>query len=398
MQRPVIGHEIEIQEGVITSQDLSRLGVVCYDPGFYNTAACKSAITHIDPLAGQLEYRGYPIEELAESRRFVDVSHLLVHGVLPNDADRKSYAIALRQAENVPAHARAAIDALPKRTHPMVALQVGLASLGASVSARQASLAENAIVLVAQAPTLVAYIHARHEVTDAPGEDVVSRFLFRSSGREVDPTLVHALETVFTLHADHEQNCSTNVVRAVLSAGGDLFAAASAGAAALAGPLHGGANEAVMRTLEEIGTPDRIPAFIAGVRSKTKKLSGFGHPVYHAYDPRAAVLKKVVPVALAAAQQDDHLLQLAFALEAAALSDQYFVERNLYPNVDFYSGLIYRALGFGTDEFTAVFAAARVTGWAAHALEQSRDAESRIYRPRQLYQGPRRRGLSTRTS
>jgi citrate synthase len=395
VDRAVVGHEVEIRDGVITGTDLGRLGVVSYDPGFYNTAACRSSITHIDPAAGRLEYRGYPIEDLARTRSFSEVSYLLLHGVMPNRSERDRYATALREAEGVPDRCTQAIDALPSETHPMAALQVGLASLTPLASERKTGLNDQGIRLIAVIPSLVAYIHRRHD-SKSNSNDLVERFLERCLGRKVDSRLVRALDVVFTLHADHEQNCSTNVVRAVLSAGAGLFAAASAGVAALSGPLHGGANEAVMNMLEEIERVDRIPEFLAAVIAKKGKVFGFGHPVYKNYDPRAAALKGIIRQTVISSPADDPLLAVAFALEEAALANPYFVDRHLYPNVDFYSGLLYRALGFRKDEFTCLFAAARASGWVAHALEQSHDPDSKIYRPRQLFDGPPRRTLPAR--
>jgi len=383
---------VEIRDGVITGADVSRLGVICYDPGFYNTAACRSSITHIDGAAGQLEYRGFPIDDLARSRSYTEVSHLLVHGVLPNNSESETYRTALRQAAMLPERCLRTLDALPSNTHPMVALQIGVAALSPEPSDGSAELTDQAIRLVAQVPAVVAYIHAR-ERADVLPDELVARFLHRREGPNVDPRLIRALDVVFILHADHEQNCSTNVVRAVLSSGAGLFTAASAGVGALSGPLHGGANEAVLRMLEEIGSIERIPDFIAAVVTKQRKLFGFGHPVYKNYDPRAAILKEIVRDALDVARVDDQLLSVALALEEAALAEPYFIDKHLYPNVDFYSGLVYRALGFRSDEFTCLFAAARASGWAAHALEQSRDADARIYRPRQLYEGPKRRSI-----
>lgn len=391
MDRPVVGREIEIHDGVISGQALGEFGVVCYDPGFYNTASCRSAITHIEPDKGQLEYRGFPVEDLAVSKTFTDVSHLLVRGVLPNRNERAAYAELLWDNEKLPAEATAAVDALPDGTHPMVALQIGLAALEASRPSA-AGLAHQGMRLIAQLPALVAYMHSGRQNT-SEREDLVARFMERSRGSEVDPQLIRTLDTIFTLHADHEQNCSTNVVRAVLSARGSLFAAAAAGVAALSGPLHGGANEAAIRMLEEIGSADAVPEFIASVVSKNRKLYGFGHPVYHSYDPRAAVLKKITRHALEMAHVDSHLFEAALALEDAALHNEYFIQRRLYPNVDFYSGLLYRALGFRNEEMTCLFAIARASGWVAHAFEQAQDPDAHIYRPRQLYDGPRRRSL-----
>ena len=392
MDRALVGHEVEIRDGVITGTDLGRLGVVSYDPGFYNTAACRSSITHIDAAAGLLEYRGYPIEELAQTRSFTEVSYLLVHGVLPNQAERDQYAATLHDHDSIPERSRLVIDSLPPDTHPMAALQIAIATLTPLASERQAGLLDQGIRLIAVIPSLVAYIH-RRKGSSSSSADLVTRLLERCAGQTVDAGLVRALDVVFTLHADHEQNCSTNVLRAVLSARSGLYAAASAGVGALSGPLHGGANEAVMNMLEEIETENHIPAFMASVISKKRKIFGFGHPVYKNYDPRAAVLKSIVRDALTAAHTDDHLLTLALALEHAALDDPYFVDRHLYPNVDFYSGLVYRALGFRKDEFTCLFAAARASGWVAHAVEQSNDPDVKIYRPRQLFDGPPRRSL-----
>lgn len=393
MDRAVVGREIEIRDGVIAGRALSDFGVLCYDPGFYNTASCKSAITHIEPGKGQLEYRGFPIEELAVSKTFTDVSYLLVRGVLPNRSERREYAEDLRRSEDVPASAIAAIDALPDGTHPLVGLHVGVAALAAHAPSDASDLVGKGIRVIAQIPSLVAYLHSR-KIGRSDQDDLVARFLEKSQGTRVDPDLVRTLDTIFTLHADHEQNCSTNVVRAVLSAGSDLFSAVAAGIAALSGRLHGGANEAAIRMLEEIGSADKIAAFIDSVVAKKRKLFGFGHPVYSSYDPRAAVLKKIVRRVLNTAQVDGQLFEVALALEEVALDHEYFIQRHLYPNVDFYSGLLYRALGFRNDEMTCLFAVARASGWVAHALEQAQDSDARIYRPRQLYDGPRRRSLA----
>ena len=385
---------------------LARTGLITFDPGFANTAACASEITYIDGDAGILRYRGYPIEELAEHSTFAEVSYLLVYGELPTDAQLADFERQVREQAALPQNLKPLFNGFPKQAHPMAAVSSAVSALSAfcqdSLDPLDAEQVESSTIrLLASLPTIAAYAYrnsigqplpATHVASNSYVEDFL-RLTFGAPGEEydADPAVVRALDLLFILHADHEQNCSTSAVRLVGSAHADLFASIAAGVNALSGPLHGGANEAVLEMLEEIrGAGGDVAHFVSRVKNKQDgvKLMGFGHRVYKNYDPRAAIVKKAADEVLSALGKRDDLLDIAIELEGYALSDEYFVSRKLYPNVDFYTGLLYRAMGFPPNMFTVLFAIGRLPGWIAHWREGMNDPHTKIARPRQLYIGP----------
>ncbi len=384
---------------------MAKSGLVTLDPGFANTAACASEITYIDGDAGVLRYRGYPIEELAEHATFLEVAWLLIHGELPTPDELAGFDAVIRQHTMLQEDLREFFGALPRDAHPMAVMSSAVSALSTfyqdSLDPFDAEQVEiSTIRLLAKLPTIVAYSHKK-----AVGQpflypdnrlDYVENFLRMTFGVPaeeyvVDPVAAKALNLLLVLHADHEQNCSTATVRLVGSSNANLFVSISAGIAALFGPLHGGANEAVLEMLEGIAASGGdVDAFVARVKAKEPglKLMGFGHRVYRNYDPRAALVKKVATDLLESMDKLDPLLEVALALEKAALADDYFVSRKLYPNVDFYTGLIYKALGFPTQMFTTLFAIGRLPGWIAHWREMIADPTTKIGRPQQVYTGP----------
>jgi citrate synthase len=386
---------------------LSRTGLVTFDPGFVNTAACSSAITYIDGDAGILRYRGYPIEELAGTTSFAEVSHLLLHDHLPSAGELDRFTGRIREQGRLAFELAPLFDALPKGTHPMAALSAAVSALSAychdSVDPLDPDQVElTTYRLLAALPTIAgfAFLHSggRPLPTDGASTGDAAGDLLRmvSGGDEPNPLVRQALDLLFVLHADHEQNCSTSAVRLVGSAQADLFASIVAGINALSGPLHGGANQAVLTMLESIRAEGgNVADFVERVKRKEQgvRLMGFGHRVYKNYDPRAAIVKRTADEILNALGKADDLLDLAYELEQRALSDSYFVERKLYPNVDFYTGLLYRAMGFPADMFTVLFAVGRLPGWLSHWREASADPQTKIARPRQLYVGPTQRGV-----
>ncbi|MFN0007668.1 MAG: citrate synthase [Planctomycetota bacterium] len=389
--------------------DISKLrgatGMITFDPGYGNTGACRSAITYIDGEAGILRYRGYPIEELAEKSSFLEVAWLLIHGELPPRAELSSFTREITRHTMLHEDFQRFFGALPKDAHPM---PVCAATVGALATYYQEQENERALQiaivrLLAKMPTIAAwsYKHSIGQPFMYPRNhlDYASNFLhmmFATPCEEymVDPVVAKAIDLLLILHADHEQNCSTSTVRMVGSSQANLFAAISAGIGALWGPLHGGANQKVIEMLETIareeGSADRFLAR-AKDRNDTTRLMGFGHRIYRSYDPRAAVLKKTCAEVIAKLGTSSKLLEIAMRLEEIALKDEYFVSRKLYPNVDFYSGVIYQALSIPTNMFTVMFAIGRLPGWIAHFLEMRRDPEFRIGRPRQIYTGARKR-------
>ena len=404
-----VTQDLPITEGAIRATDLSavptdRGGLTSYDPGFVNTAACRSAITFIDGDEGILEHRGYPIEELAEHSTFLEVSYLLSKGELPSPDELAAWELKVNRHRLVHENVYDIIKSFRYDAHPMAKLMAGVVSqMSFYPSSRRINEPEsrelNSFRLLGKMPTLAAatFRHSigRHPVYPSDELGYVENFLamlFQSQQRvwRADPRLVRALEVLFILHADHEQNCSTTAVRTVASSGNDVYTAAAAGIGALFGPLHGGANEAVLKMLREIGSLDRVPEFIEGVKNGKGRLMGFGHRVYKNYDPRAKVIKKAVDDVFEVRGMNP-LLEIAVELEKIALNDEYFVKRKLYPNVDFYSGLIYEALNFPTEMFTVLFAVPRTAGWIAHWTEQLTDPDQRIIRPKQLYTGYERR-------
>ena len=404
-------YELEITDGTIRAADLKNIRtdqgpLATYDPGFVNTASCRSAITYIDGDAGILEYRGYPIDELAEKSSFLEVAYLLLKGKLPNAAELAAWEGVVTEHRLVHENAKDIISKSRYDSHPMAKLMSAVASLHAFYpGSRRISDPEerevNMIRLLAKMPTLAAFAYrhslGRNYVYPSDELGYIENFLamlFKRQERHyrADERLVRAVDVLFILHADHEQNCSTNAVRAVASAGNDPYTSAVAGIAALFGPLHGGANEAVLRMLEEIGTVDNVPAFIEGVKAGKARLMGFGHRVYKSYDPRARIIKKSADEVFEVTGVNPRL-QIAQELERIALNDDYFVSRKLYPNVDFYSGLIYEALDFPPEMFTVMFAVPRTAGWVAQWQEGVLDPEQRIARPKQIYTGERGRSF-----
>ncbi|MFC0041662.1 citrate synthase [Actinomadura rayongensis] len=387
---------------------LKETGHVTLDPGFTNTASTTSAITYIDGDAGILRYRGYPIEELAEKSSFLEVAYLLIYGELPTSDALWDFTDKVRKHTLLDEKFRAFFSAFPRRAHPMAVLSSAVSALSTfyqdsldPFDAEQVDL--SSVRLIAKLPTIAAYAYKTSigQPLLYPDNSLgyVENFLRMTFGLptepyEIDPEIVRVLDMLFILHADHEQNCSTSTVRLVGSSQANLFSSVSAGVDALFGPLHGGANQAVLEMLERIhANGDDIETFVNRVKNKEPgvKLMGFGHRVYRNYDPRAAVVKKATGKVLEALGKSDPLLDLAMRLEEVALSDDYFAERKLYPNVDFYTGVIYKALGFPTNAFTVLFALGRLPGWIAQWREMMADPATKIGRPRQVYTGPTER-------
>ena len=393
-------------DGLEVGKLLGTTGLVTLDPGFTNTASCTSQITYIDGAAGILRYRGYPIEELAKSSSFSEVAYLLIYGDLP---DRESFQ---RMERRIARHRLLHEDFLsfftsfPSSGHPMAILQAGIAGLATyyedTLNPHDAYERELAtVLLLAKMPTMISYI-ARRAIGlpllyPDPKRGYVEDFIRMTFGMpyqsyEIDPAVVRALDMLLILHADHEQNCSTSTVRLVGSADANMYASVAAGVGALSGPLHGGANESVLRMLDTIQTSGMSTSeFVRKVKNKEDgvRLMGFGHRVYKNYDPRAAIVKETAHDVLARLGSDegDRKLEIAMELEEVALHDEYFVSRKLYPNVDFYTGLIYQAMGFPTKMFTPLFALGRLPGWIAQFREMIADPAKRIGRPRQVYNG-----------
>jgi citrate synthase len=402
-------YEVPILDGAIKAGDMGKIrldddtpGLAVYDPGFVNTASCRSAVTFIDGDKGILEYRGYPIEQLAEKSTYLEVAYLLIHGDLPTKEQYDSWVHEITYHTFVHENVRRFMEGFRYDAHPMGML---LASVGALSTfypeSRNISDADNRhmqiVRLIAKMPTLGAWAfrHAQGKPYIYPDNDLgyAANFLamlFKMSEPkfEADDRLVRALEVLFILHADHEQNASANAVRAVGSTQVDPYSSITAGIAALYGPLHGGANEAVLRMLRRIGSVDKVPDFIEGVKNGKERLMGFGHRVYKNYDPRAKIIKKAADDVFEVTGVNP-LLQIALELEKIALEDEYFVKRKLYPNVDFYSGLIYEALQFPPEMFTVLFAIPRTSGWLAQWHELVQDPEQKIARPKQIYTGAR---------
>jgi citrate synthase len=390
--------------GINVSKLLSTTDLVTLDPGFVNTAACASEICFIDGEAGILRYRGYPIEQLAQRSTFIEVSYLLIYGELPNKTQLDEFSSKISRHTLLHEDLKRFFDGFPRDAHPMPVLSSAVSALSTfyqdSLQPFDNEQVEiSTIRLLAKLPTIAAYAYKKSVGQPFLYPDnslgLVENFLrmtfgFPAEPYEVDPDLARALDLLFILHADHEQNCSTSTVRLVGSSEANLFASISAGINALFGPLHGGANSAVLNMLEGIrDDAGDVDTFVKRVKNKEKgvKLMGFGHRVYKNYDPRAAIIKKTADDILARLGGDDSLLDIAKQLEERALADEYFVERKLYPNVDFYTGLIYRAMGFPTKFFTVLFALGRLPGWIAHWREMMNDPATKIGRPRQVYIG-----------
>ncbi len=395
---------VEGPGGIDVGALLKETGYVTLDQGFVNTASCSSAITYIDGDAGVLRYRGYPIDQLAERSSFLEVSYLLIHDALPTPAQLAEFADKIRVHTLLQEEMRQFFGGFPRDAHPMAVLSSAVTALSTfyqdALDPNDPEQVEiSGIRLMAKLPTIAAYTYKKSIGHPLPYPDnsleYVENFLRMTFGLptvryDVDPTLAKVLDMLFILHADHEQNCSTSSVRLVGSSGANLYASVAAGVNALSGPLHGGANSAVLEMLQQIcNDGGDVGSFVRRVKSKEKgvKLMGFGHRVYKNYDPRAAIVKKAAQDVLSTMAKPDPLLDVAFQLEEIALADDYFVSRKLYPNVDFYTGLIYKAMGFPTKMFTVLFALGRLPGWIAQWREMVDDPANKIGRPRQLYTG-----------
>ncbi|MGK2349206.1 citrate synthase [Actinomyces sp. W5033] len=399
-------HATDGSDGLGISTLLGATGMVTLDPGFTNTASTTSAITYIDGGAGILRYRGYPIAELARSSTFTEVSYLLINGELPDADTFERFERRIARHRLLHEDFRSFFTSFPSSGHPMAILQAGVAGLATyyedTLNPHDPYERELAtVLLLSKVPTMVSYI-ARRAIGlplmyPDPRRGYVEDFLHMTFGMpyqsfDIDPSVVRALDMLLILHADHEQNCSTSTVRLVGSSDANMYASVAAGVGALSGPLHGGANEAVLRMLDRIQNDGMSTAeFVRKVKDKEDgvRLMGFGHRVYKSYDPRAALVKAAAHDVLARLGSDDgdRKLEIAMELEQVALSDEYFVSRNLYPNVDFYTGLIYQAMGFPTTMFTPLFALGRLPGWIAQYREMISDPAKRIGRPRQVYTG-----------
>jgi citrate synthase len=394
----------EGSSGVEISKLLTTLGVITLDPGFTNTGSATSAVTYIDGDVGILRYRGYPIEQLAQSSTFLETSYLLIHGELPTADELAAFTSRISRHTMLHEDLKRFFDGFPRDAHPMPVLSSAVSALSTfyqdaldPFNPEQVEL--STIRLLAKLPTIAAYAYKKSVGQPLLYPDnslgLVENFLRMSFGfpaepYEVNPKLAKALDQLLILHADHEQNCSTSTVRLVGSSNANLFASVSAGINALFGPLHGGANQAVLEMLEKMRREGGgVEAFVKRVKNKEPgvKLMGFGHRVYKNYDPRAALVKATADEVLADLGANDELLDLAKQLEAVALSDEYFISRKLYPNVDFYTGLIYKAMGFPERMFTVLFALGRLPGWIAQWREMIKDPETKIGRPRQVYVG-----------
>jgi len=395
---PSIGND------VIDVTGLVKNGVFTYDPGFMSTASCESKITYIDGAKGVLLYRGYPIDQLAEKCDFMEVAYLLLRGELPNAKEKEEFVAQINNHTMVHEQLAHFFNGFRRDAHPM-AIMVGV--VGALSAFYHDSLDINnqehrersALRLIAKVPTIAAmcyrysmghpFVYPRNEMSYA--ENFLNMmFSMPSHDEKPDPVLVRAMDKIFTLHADHEQNCSTSTVRLAGSSGANPFACIAAGIASLWGPAHGGANEACLRMLKEIGNVKRIPEYIARAKDKSDpfRLMGFGHRVYKNFDPRAKVMRESAHEVLeATGKADDPILKVAIELERIALEDPYFIEKKLYPNVDFYSGIILQAIGIPTNMFTVIFALARTTGWVSQWSEMIAEPNQKIGRPRQLYTG-----------
>jgi citrate synthase len=404
-------YELAIKDGAIRATDLKQIkagqddtGLITYDPAFMSTAACRSRITFIDGDKGILEYRGYPIEQLAEHSTYLETAYLLLFGELPTDAQLKDWTQQITLHTMLHENIKKLMEGFQYDAHPM---GVFLSTVGAFstfyTDAKkifdEQSRKKQMYRLIAKVPTIAAYAY-RHSIgrpyvypdneLSFTGNFLNMLFRLTELKYQVNPVLERALEILFILHADHEQNCSTSAMRGIGSSHVDPYSAMAGAAAALYGPLHGGANEAVLRMLNEIGSVQNIPAFIKRVKAGDGRLMGFGHRVYKSYDPRATIIKRTADQVFEVTGRNP-LLDIALELERIALEDEYFVTRKLYPNVDFYSGLIYQAMGFPVTMFPVLFAIPRTSGWIAQWEEMLLDPEQKIARPRQIYVGSPRR-------
>jgi len=404
-------YELPIQDGTVRAADLRQVkvadddfGLMAYDPAFMNTAACRSAITYIDGDKGILQYRGYPIEQLAEKSTFLETAYLLLHGELPTAAELDAWVHQVTHHTIIHENIKKFIDGFHHDAHPMGMFVSAVAALStfypeAKRIFEEKSRNNQTVRLIAKTPTLAAFAH-RHSVGMPyayPDNDLsyTGNFLnmmFKTTEVKYlpHPVLERALDVLFILHADHEQNCSTSAMRGIGSSHPDPYSCMAGAAAALYGPLHGGANEEVLRMLREIGSIDAIPAYLQRVKKGEVRLMGFGHRVYKNFDPRAKIIKQIAEQVFDVTGKNP-LIDIAVELERIALQEEYFVSRKLYPNVDFYSGIIYEAMKFPVDIFPVLFAIGRTPGWLAQWQEMLLDKEQKIARPRQVYTGPARR-------
>ena len=404
-------YELPITDETIKATDLRQIktdpsdfGLMPYDPSYMNTASCKSRITFIDGDQGILEYRGYPIDQLAEKASFLETAYMIWYGELPNAAQLAEWTQKFSSQPAVPDSVKRVISAFDRDAHPMGMLVSALGAMSAAYPDGKKigdapSRLSSAMRLLWQVPAVSAYIHRHRQglpfIDPDPKLSYAGNFLRMLFGKDngpytPDPVLEEALDILFILHADHEQNCSTSAMRLVGSSHADPYASMAAAAAALYGPLHGGANEAVLKMLDEIGSVDQIPGFIDKVKAGEGRLMGFGHRVYKNYDPRAKIIKKAADQVFAVTGRNPKI-DMAVMLEQIALEDPYFIKRKLYPNVDFYSGIIYQAIGFPPEMFTVLFAVGRAIGWLAQWEEMLCDADQKIGRPRQIFLGAARR-------
>ena len=399
-------YEIPIRNGAIKATDLFQIkvaeddGLVSYDPGFMNTASCQSKITYIDGDKGILRYRGYPIEQLAEKSNYLETAYLILHGELPTPSQLADWTHNITYHSIIHENIKKLIDGFHHDAHPMGILVSTVAALstfypGAKKIFDPQSRRDQTYRLISKMPTLAgfAYRHSLGLPYSYPDNDLsytgnFLNMLFKMTELKYkpNPVLERALDILFILHADHEQNCSTNAMRGVGSSQVDPYSAVAAAAAALYGPLHGGANEAVLRMLMEIGSKDKVPEFIKKVKGGEGRLMGFGHRVYKNYDPRATIIKQVADQVFEVKGRNP-LLDIALELERIALEDGYFIQRKLYPNVDFYSGLIYQSMGLPMDMFPVLFAIPRTSGWIAQWAEMLTDADQKLARPKQIFLG-----------
>jgi citrate synthase len=404
-------YELPVRDGAINATDLRQIrvseddfGLVSYDPGFVNTACCQSRITYIDGDKGILRYRGYPIEQLAEKSTYLETAYLILYGELPTKSQLEEWNYNITHHSILHENIKKFIDGFHHDAHPMGILVSAVAALSTYYPNDknifdQESRRMQTRRLISKMPTLAAFAY-RHSIGfpyGYPDNDLsytgnFLNMLFKMTELKYQPhpVMEKALDILFILHADHEQNCSTHAMRGVGSSQSDPYSSIAAAAAALYGPLHGGANEAVIRMLTSIGSKDKVPEFIKRVKAGEGRLMGFGHRVYKNYDPRATIIKKIADMVFEVKGRNP-LLDIALELERIALEDDYFVTRKLYPNVDFYSGLIYQSMGFPMDMFPVLFAIPRTSGWMAQWEEMLLDSEQKIARPRQIYQGADKR-------
>jgi citrate synthase len=395
---------VPLDDGCLRATDLRQVkesaddsGLMSYDPGFMNTACCRSSITYIDGDRGILRYRGYPIDELAEKCTHLEVAYLLLWGELPSESELREWESEVMRHSAVDDGLARMLDGFAPGAHPMAMLIAASASLaGIYPDARSINDPANRRLqiarLIAKMPSMAAAIHRRRAGLGLIAADTSASYAgnflsMMGLAPEADPVLARALDILFILHADHEQNCSTSAMRTVASAGADPYSAAAAAIAALSGPLHGGANEQVLHMLDEIGSKDNVRAYVDSVKAGKGRLMGFGHRIYKNYDPRASIVKRTADQVFEVTGRNPKI-EIARELERIALEDEYFIRRKLYPNVDFYSGIIYEAMGFPPEMFTVLFAIGRTPGWLAQWEELMSDPERRIARPRQLYTSP----------